>query len=438
MADSRFAALRIGMVSVLVATAPLWGCSDDPLIGMPVAEPNPILRWNAAALDSVRSERLGAAAAARVYALVNVAMYDAVNGMDRAQSQSVYAVALVPATDAPAVGHRRAAAAAAAHGVLSRLFPGQAALYRDRLDNELRRLRNPDHASQAWGDTVAAAVVTARANDGARASDAKAGGMTPGAFRKDFNSAQYRNLQPFAINSKAPYLSGGPPAFNTPQWIDAFNEVKRLGDGARQDVTKEQIVRFWQGKGGSARPPGEWIKIAQVVVPERNLALLAQARLFALLSISLADAVAPTWDNKYTHFFWRPATAIQNATDDNNPETVADPSWTPRNGSTGSSPEYTSGQSAFAGAGSTVLADLLCDDAISFTFTGDNAEPAAGPRTFSGFSAAAAEAGRARIYAGIHFEFSNQAGQKLGRDVAREVLDNALLPEDGSSRRTCP
>ncbi len=160
-------------------------------------------------------------------------------------------------------------------------------------------------------------------------------------------------------------------------------------------------------------------------------------RLFALLGMALGDSAATSADSKFAYHFWRPATAIQNADTDGNPDTEADASWAPRNGSIGGSPEHTSGQSTFAGSGSTILADFYCDDHITFTFTGDNA--IAGSRTFGGFSEAATEAGRARIFAGIHFEFSNQAGQSAGRGLAREILDNKLLRNSGSTHNgNCP
>jgi hypothetical protein len=128
---------------------------------------------------------------------------------------------------------------------------------------------------------------------------------------------------------------------------------------------------------------------------------------------------------------------VRNADADGNPDTVADPYWTPRNGSFGSSPEHTSGQSTFAGSTSTVLARFYCRDRIAFTFEGDDA--IAGPRRFASFSAAARQAGRARIFAGIHFEFSNQAGQTAGRAVAREIAKTRLLRTHGPTHiGPCP
>jgi hypothetical protein len=155
------------------------------------------------------------------------------------------------------------------------------------------------------------------------------------------------------------------------------------------------------------------------------------ARLFALLGMAMGDATIAAWESKYVYHFWRPTTAIHHASTDGNPDTVEDATWTPRNGSIGSSPEHTSGQSTYAGAGAAILAGFYCDDQMSFTFEGDDAIH--GPRTFASFSEAAREAGRARIFAGIHFEFSNQAGQVAGQGIAQEILTTALQRHEGLS-----
>lgn len=120
------------------------------------------------------------------------------------------------------------------------------------------------------------------------------------------------------------------------------------------------------------RPPGEWIKIAMTLAARKHTtrSISRTARLFALLGTALADSVIPTWSNKYNFQTWRPGTAIVEADADGNPLTVADPRWVSRNGSLGSSPEHTSGQSTFAGAGSTVLAGFYCTDFIPFSFEG--------------------------------------------------------------------
>jgi len=55
---------------------------------------------------------------------------------------------------------------------------------------------------------------------------------------------------------------------------------------------------------------------------------------------------------------------------------------------------------------------------VSFCFATD---PAPAPRCYNSPLAAAVEAGRSRIYQGIHFQFSNEQGRRVGRRIGLEV-----------------
>src|SRR3954453_1977098 len=103
------------------------------LVGAGTAEPaaahsgrvdiDSVRGWNELALTAVRATRATDADAARMYAMVNVAMYDAVNGIARTRTP-----ALVPGRG-PRDGDEQAAAVAAAHAVLVRLDPLRVAGY---------------------------------------------------------------------------------------------------------------------------------------------------------------------------------------------------------------------------------------------------------------------------------------------------------------------
>jgi hypothetical protein len=393
-----------------------------------------ILAWNDQTLETVRTG-LDTPVAARMYAMVNIAMYDAVNGIDVANGNSKRDYALISPSGAPINGIPEAAAAAAAHAVLSALNPAMTAIYNAQLAADLKAIDcdepKPVKLGVDWGKWVGGEVVALRVDDGSSPQETQPGGTDPGEFHADFTSAQYRHMTPFAIADKAPYLSSGPPALSSREYLAAHHEVRLLGDASYVNQDYEEIFRFWRGGSGSARPPGEWVKIAITVAQDRKTtsSLSDMARLFALLGMPQGDATITAWDSKYTYHAWRPTTAIQNASTDGNPDTVEDAAWVPRNGSVGGSPEHTSGQSTYAGAGATILAGFYCNENIAFTFEGDDA--IAGSRTFPSFSDAAREAGRARIFAGIHFEFSNQAGQAAGRGVAREILTTALRRSGG-------
>jgi hypothetical protein len=221
-------------------------------------------------------------------------------------------------------------------------------------------------------------------------------------------------------------------------YAGAFAEVAVLGSAALPDAALLATYQFWSLPAGSSQPPGEWLRIALEVAGARRLALGEQARLTALLTMALADTTVATVATKYTYRHWRPTTAIQEADTDANPATTPDRTWAARAGSPGGTPEYVSGHSSYSAAGAATLAGFFCSDAVPFSHTTDSA-PGGTPRTYAGFTAAAAEAGRSRVYGGQHFDFSNQAGLALGRGVAGEVLATRLLLRNGPTHLgTCP
>ena len=149
-----------------------------------------------------------------------------------------------------------------------------------------------------------------------------------------------------------------------------------------------------------------------------------------MLNIAMADAAIASWDCKYWYNFWRPITAIQLADTDGNPDTLADPSWTPLL-ATPPFPEYVSGHSTFSVAAAIVLAYFYGTDEMRFTLGSDDLPGV--QRHYSRFSEAAQESGMSRIYGGIHFMSSNLRGLGLGTAVGDYVYQNLLLPKRNRS-----
>jgi membrane-associated phospholipid phosphatase len=257
-------------------------------------------------------------------------------------------------------------------------------------------------------------------------------------FRSEWSGVQYRNMRPFAVADPGVFVPGPPPALDSLDYAAAFAEVALLGDAAVPAPDKLATFQFWSLPAGSVQPPGEWVKIALNVSGARRLSLEDAARLMALVSMALTDTTIVTVRTKFQYRHWRPTTAIREADTDGNPLTAPNPTWTSRAGSVGSSPEYVSGHSSFSGAGAAALAGFFCADHIRFTHTTDSA-PGGEARTYPSFSAAAAEAGRSRVFGGQHFEFSNQTGLAIGRNVAEKVLATRLLYRTGPTHHgECP
>jgi len=428
-------------VLVLVVTLAMLIASPSARSDVRAPALDPVRTWNEVGLDAARTKSLSDAQAARLYAMVNVAVYDAVNGIvSQKGKHSGRWHALVPPTGAPARGDLDAAAAAAAHAVLRGEFPDQAALYDAQLAEDLAALRERRRvaAAKEWGADVGAAVRAARTNDGSTPNEIQPAGSGPGVFRAAWSGVQFRSLAPFAIADPSAYVSSGPPELHSLDYAGAFAEVKLIGNAAIPDAGKLATFRYWSLGTGTSQPPGAWIQVALAVTAARSLPVPEMARLFALVSMAMSDTVAPTVSTKFTYHHWRPATAIREADTDGNPFTDGDPSWAPRAGGIGTSPEYWSGHSSFSGSAAASLTGFFCDDSVRFTLITDSA-PGGQARTYPSFSAAAAEAGRSRVLGGIHFEFSNQDALASGRAVAAEILGNKLLRKRGPTHfGQCP
>jgi hypothetical protein len=395
----------------------------------------------------------GTPGASRLYAMVSVAMYDAVNGIDRTLGTSNLTPWLVDSTGAPAAGNREHAAAAAAHAVLVALFSTNATVINNanaalNADCPLPITDTSELGCQ-WGQAVGTAVVAARSNDGTQIATSQPGGSGAGVFPRTFTATQFKDMMPFGVAAVAPYLSSGPPALSSQKYADSFNEVKTLGSVLDLDPERTAIMRHWQAEGGTIRETGLWLKAALTIVDNHGTvsSLSDTVRLFALLSMAVADGVAASWTEKYEFQNWRPGDAIRQADIDGNDATVQDTTWNPRGGAAcaldaplsscsgfGGTPDHTSGTSTFAGAAATVLAGFYCRDDIAFTLVGE--QPGSAPRSYSRFKEAANEAGRSRIYGGIHFQFSVEKGYEAGKDIGREILRTRLTPEDRNCRGT--
>ena len=389
-----------------------------------------VLKWNEVLLEAIRVDRTAPPLAARDMAIVHVAIYDAVNAIEK--TYEPYAVDPRGMKGASP----EATVAAAAHRALVDLFPAQQPTFDQALTDSLAIV--PDGSSEnkgvALGRFVAKQILAIRSDDGASAEVPYTVGSEPGdwqptppAFQQPPLLPQWPAVEPFALHSGAQFQPPPPPDLTSAEYTAAFDQVKELGavDSPTRTADQTQIALFWINGPGTATPPGHWNVIAQVAAEQAGNTLLENARLFALLNIAEADAGIVSWDAKYAYNFWRPVTAIRAADIDGNPATVADPAWTPLI-ATPPFPAYTSGHSTFSAAAAAVLADFFGTDEFAFTLESEN--PAAADRSFTSFSQAAEESGLSRIYGGIHWSFDNAQGLVTGDAVGHFVLQNELRP----------
>lgn len=384
----------------------------------------------------------------RVAAIVQAAVFDAVNGIERR-----YAPIHVPPAG-PAGVSREAAAAQAAYATLVQLYPTQKSLFDARLAVSLAVIAT--HASSAavasgvaWGQTVANAMLAWRNTDGfTPAPPPFVGAAIVGSWRPtppalaSGAGPQFAYMVPWVIGAPSQFRPGGPPPLASARYAKDFNETKRIGSVSSTARTPDQTVFSWFWNSTSASYI--WNNVAAALITRtdeddrnnsrdedrdyshdsrlrRHNTTLEHARLFALLNLAIADAAIGCWEAKYTYVFWRPITAIPEAAADGNAATTADPTWAPLF-ATPAHQEYPSGHSYVSSAAGVVLADAFGDH-TRFTVESD-ALPGI-TRSFRSFSSALEEVANARIFAGIHFRSATDDGQVLGESVAQYVLEQA-------------
>jgi membrane-associated phospholipid phosphatase len=392
----------------------------------------PVIDWNQKLLSIVNTPGAQPANIQPTwsFAVLHAASYDAVNSIDRSHEPYVISVR------APRNASETAAAEAAAHTVLSSLYPAQQGALDADYAAELAQV--PDgpakEAGVRVGEQVARGLLAIRAGDGSNvAAPPFVPGTNPGNYRPtppNFAApvfSAWGKVTPFVLESGDQFRPAAPPALASPEYASALNEVQALGSAVSTTRTTDQTVigKFWA-------PPIQnfWNQIAQTVATSHHADLPTAARLFATLNLSIADSTIALYDAKYAYELWRPVTAIQLADTDGNTQTTADPNWLPLAGNTPADPSYPGAHSTISAAGAEVLARFYGDHE-RFSL----ASPALPgvTRSFTSFSAAAQEAGLSRIYAGVHTRLDHQAGLRLGLDVADLVQQNALQPTRGFS-----
>ncbi len=408
------------LVALLLAAAPITGADV-------------VTDWNAELLDSIRSERTNPPRATRAMAMMNVAIFDAVNGL--VDEYHPHLVAPDAGTNL-AGASPQAAAASAAHTVLSALYPGRQAGFDALLAASLSGV--PDGPGEddgvAWGQLVADTVLQHRSTDGADEVleyEAPVGAGWWVRTGPGFAAAllpNWRYVDTWSIPGGSVFRQPAPPPLTSEEYRVAFDEVKRLGgtDSTVRTADQSIIAQFWDDGPGTNTPPGHWNLILQDLAAEEGLSLVESARLFALQGIAVADAAVVAWDNKFHWDHWRPVTGIHEATTDGNPDTAPDAGWESFI-TNPPFPAYTSGHSSFSSSSARVAALALGRDDMPFTAPSDGTPGTF--RSYDGLWQAAEEAGQSRIYGGIHWQYDNQGGLASGRRVAEHVFYNEMRPK---------
>lgn len=416
-----FAVLLGAQISILAQQ------DDNAATSNPPGE-NVILQWNRVLQETIRTpgQQPATIFPVRSFAMMHAAMFDAVNSIDGTYTPYLTSV---PGRKQASVD---AAAAKAARDVLVALYPTRQNVFDAELNNSLNAISSfRVLQSVRIGEIAAERLLAARANDGWNAAaSAYVLPATPGNWQPAPAPAGFTHfpaVAPFALASGSQFAPTAPPALTSQEYTTSFNEVKELGaaNSATRTADQTKVAQLWANVNTPTTVWFVWNNVARNVAIERNTTTVENARLFALLNISMHDALQTTMTSKFVHGVWRPVTAIRRADEDANPNTAPDANWSSLIGAP-PYPSYAGNHAAIGTSQATILALFFGRDDIPFQHTWEGAGGAT--RSYAGFTAMANEEERSRVWGGIHFTFDQNAGQSAGRNVANYVFQNFMRP----------
>ena len=421
----RRAMVRVPILLMCLLLASTTSVAAKPPV--PSANPAVITTWNAITVSTVS----GAATSPThflYYAFTHLAMYNAVVGITGEYELYRWD------KHAPAGASPEAAAAAAAHRVLTTYFPAQRGNLDTKLAESLAAVPDggPQDKGVAWGVRAADRIIALRANDGRNASVTIPAATEPGdweatppGFVSFAGTAWLGGVTPIAIPSAEEFDPGPPPAINSPTYLREFNEVRDFGGtnaDTRRTGPQTQTALFFSDAGIIPMQAG-----LRDFATRHALDIDDSARMFAAADTAIADGAITVWNGKLRYMWWRPVTAIRDAAIDGNPDTVGLPGgavWSSRI-TTPPYPDWPSGLCSVVGAVSTVLERLNGNGTLDLRIT----SPAAGEtRTFATKAEIVPQAVDARVWSGIHFRTADEVSIEIGSSSADYVLDHYFQP----------
>jgi hypothetical protein len=430
MTRSRVKATALAAIALILAVVAGAGVHDA---GAVLPPGNTVQQWDKIAEDTVVGSGAFQNEGLIYMAYVTNAMYSSISpGERRGQSAD-------------------AAVVEAAYTVLSHYFPAQAAtldaLHADALTaipDDQRKV-----VGMRYGAREAADLIAARDGDGLVTpigSTSSFPTMTPGPGVWRLTPPAYlapqtpwvASVRPFILESRDQFLPPPPPSLSSGTWVAAFNEIKAHGSSTNANAGETSVARFW-----TANVIRQYNGLARDVATAKSLDLVDTARLVAMVDTVGADAQISVMNAKYHYLFWRPVTAINPTSvkpsgdgfgptpgfNDGNVATAEDNGWQPLI-ATPNHPEYPAAHGSVTSAEAQVFSDFLGTDAINVDIHGfDPAGPAGNLNAVRHFATAAdlrSEIVNARIWAGVHYRFSGEAGVALGAQVAGYDLAHAF------------
>ena len=356
-----------------------------------------------------------------------LAMFEALNAIDRRYESYLG----FPAGD-PAAS-QEAAAVTAAYRVLLAAFPAQKTALEESYTMAMANIpEGPKReAGRLIGEAAATAALAAGGIDPAIVQEPYRPRTSPG----EWISTPLPQIEPYmaafrtwVIPSAAALRPAPPPALTSPVWARDYEEVRRLGAKVSTERTQQQTLIARYRQAFDLTPSLRLAADAPGRTPVQN------ARMFALYQMAFDDSAVAMIAAKFHYNYWRPITAIRNGATDGNDSTAADPAWVPLLG-TPNFPEYPCGHCTVAAAAAEVMSAEVGERPAGGVRVASQGVPLSAVQTLPSWNQWAREVSDSRIYGGVHFRFSNEAGEQIGRRAARMVLEKAMRPLPTKAKR---
>jgi hypothetical protein len=377
--------------------------------------------WNDAALAAALAARQLPFVQTRTMALVDVAMFDAANGVE--SRYEPYVLREGPVSGAS----EEAAASAAGHAVLVALFPDGRAAWDQLLASSLARV--PDERARArgvaLGEHAAAALLALRAGDGADAPNAYRPITRPGHYVPTALpvGSTWGKVRPWVLDACDQFRPPPPPALDGETWRTDYEEIRRIGERASstRSASQTEAAKFWTMTG----PAAQWPVIrALAAAPGRSL--VQNARLFALAAMAVADSYIAVFDAKYAYLYWRPVTAIRNGGGVREP-VAGEATWEPLV-DTPMHPEYPCAHCINSGAVAAVLEAEFGTARRTSPIEMSSATAPGVKHRWSTIREWQEEVSNARIWGGVHYRNSTEVGTGMGRKIGEWAVLQRLRP----------
>jgi hypothetical protein len=426
----RLRALLAGsMVAVVSVIAPAAGGTS----AQAATNSGMVRVWNANALAALGAAGQPPNVAVVHMAMVQGAVYDAVNSIDGGHEPFLAGLPAVSPT-----ASMDAAVATAAFRVLDGLgrtpVPALPDGVRANLLNQYNQAMAsiPDDGKAAGveaGAAAATAMLEARDGDGRYVPFPLTVGTEPGEWRpippanvSDPNS-WLSEVDPFTLLSASQFRTPGPRNLNSAAYAHEYDEVKSLGAvNSPRNPEQEAVARFF-----NVNPLEMLNRTFRTISQTQGLSLVEDARLFAMLNVAGADTLISCWNEKRFHSFWRPITAIHEGDNDGNKRTIGDTAWTPLE-PTPPYADHTSGYNCMSGSLMNAGKAFFLSDQMDFSLVRIAPNVPNVTRQYHRLTDVVDDTMDARVWQGIHFRSADIQGARLGRHVAEWVAANAFQP----------